>query len=134
VQKRRMNSNGHAMMVALVISATREPLRGATEFCHWDFKALKKRPQIVKRTGLSAALLLVGHPIWGVGPGPLNSPIRFAIGRHADRKLLSPTHASGIHLCVASTKLLNKRDDLPSANCTSWELLCRAPRPEAEKV
>ena len=90
------------MMVALVISATREPLRGATEFCHWDFKALKKRPQIVKRTGLGAVLLLVGHPIWGVGPGPLNSPIRFAIGRHSGRKLLSPTHASGVHLCVAA--------------------------------
>ena len=68
MQKRSMNSNGHAMMVALVISATREPLRGATEFCHWDFKALKKRSQIVKRTGLSAALLLVGYPIWGCRP------------------------------------------------------------------
>ena len=88
MQKRSMNSNGHAMMVALVISATRGPTAGAISFVIGISKALKKRSQIVKRTGLSAALLLVGYPIWGVGLGPLNSPIRFAIGRHSGRKLL----------------------------------------------
>jgi hypothetical protein len=31
VHKRSMNSNGHGMMVALVILATRGPLRGGTE-------------------------------------------------------------------------------------------------------
>ena len=31
MQKRSMNSSGHGMMVALVILATRGPLRGETE-------------------------------------------------------------------------------------------------------
>jgi hypothetical protein len=45
VHKRSMNSNGHGMMVALVILATRGPLRGSEGRAHRDLSL----PEIFKR-------------------------------------------------------------------------------------